>query len=97
MSNKKRVNPRKQLISLAEAKKIAEKQADEAFGLAIAIMISTVAEDDKYTDAGIIKLWDRINYKADSITKGYVSLPDIVQALREEYGINVAGVKIYSR
>lgn len=90
MQKKHKVNPRKQPCTKAEA----QKRADEAFQLAIAIMMSTVAEDEVYDDAGIIALWDKINYKADSIAKGYINLYDLVDALRAEYGINVAGVRL---
>lgn len=87
---KKKVNPRRKPCNQAELK----KKTDEAFYLAIAIMISTVAEDEVYDDDGIKALWDKINYKADSISKGYINLYDLVDALREEYGINVAGVRV---
>lgn len=90
MQKKHKVNPRKQPCTKAEA----QKKADEAFYLAIAIMISTVAEDELYDDDGIRALWEKINYKADSIAKGYINLYDLVDALREEYGIDVAGVRI---
>lgn len=90
MKPKRKVNPRKKPCTEAEA----QKKADEAFYLAIAIMMSTVAEDEIYDDDGIKALWDKINYKADSIAKGYINLFDLVDALREEYGINVAGVRV---
>ena len=35
------------------------------------------------------ELWDKVNYKSDSIRRGYVKMEDIVQALEEEYGIEV--------
>ena len=90
MAKPKKVNPRKQPCTKYEA----QKMSDEAFYLAIAIMMSTVAEDEVYDEDGIKALWDKINYKADSIAKGYINLFDLVDALREEYGINVAGVRV---
>lgn len=92
MAKSKRVNPNRRPCTMAEA----NRKADEAFHLSIAIMMSTVAEDGIYTDEQIQALWDKINYKADSISKGYINLFDLVQALEDEYGITVAGVKCHS-
>lgn len=91
MAKSKRVNPNRRPCTVAEA----QKKVDKAFQLAIAIMMSTVAEDGIYTDEQIKELWDKINYKADSISRGYINLFDLAQALEDEYGISVAGVKCH--
>lgn len=82
---KKKINPRKKPVTQYEVK----KQTDKAIRLAIAIVISTVAETDRFTLEEMQELWDKINYKSDSISRGYVKMEDIVQALDEEYGIEV--------
>lgn len=90
--NKKKVNPRRKPCTEAEA----NKKADEAFYLAIALMMDSVIETEKFNDDEIIALWDRINYKSDSVAKGYVSLRDIVESLEAEYGITIGGaVKVF--
>lgn len=89
MGKSKKINPNRKPCTEAEA----NKKADEAFQLAIAIMMSTLADDGVYDEAGIKRIWEKINYKADSIKKGYINLFDLVAALEDEHGIGVAGVK----
>lgn len=63
MAKAKKINPNRRPCTVAEA----QKKADEAFQLAIAIMMSTLADDGVYDEAGIQRIWNKINYKADSV------------------------------
>ena len=82
---KNKINPRKKPVTQYEVK----KQTDKAIRLAIAIIISTVAETERFSFEEMQELWDKVNYKSDSISRGYVKMEDIVQTLEEEYGIEV--------
>ena len=79
------------MIPVGEAKRIADLAVNRAFKLAVTVMISAVADDGLYSAEDIQRLWHSINYKADSIRRGYASVEDFQDTLREEYGINTAG------
>lgn len=51
-------------------------------------------DDGLYSTEDIQRLWHSINYKADSIRRGYASVKDFEDTLRGEYGINTAGEDI---
>ena len=82
------------MMPVSEAKRIADLAVNRAFKLAVPIMVSAVADDGLYSAEDIQRLWHSINYKADSIRRGYASVEDFEEALRGEYGINPAGESI---
>lgn len=91
MKKKKKVNPRKRPATQADVKKAKDKATEQA------IIATKVINFTALLDEGIIKPedvkrgWDKANYLAESVVKGYCSLQDMYDALIEEYGVDLEG------
>ena len=80
---KKRVNPHRRPATLADVQKAKKAAQNEAVTTAWAIFFS---EGFGYTR--LRRVWDEVNYLADSVSKGYVSIADLEKEL-EDYGITL--------
>jgi len=87
MSNKP--NPRKRPANMADVGRATKKVRDEAIRYTSVIFLSTLC-DKEQADAEIIRrVWNEVNELSDSISQGYVSVSDLADTLKKEYGINI--------
>ena len=81
-------NPRKRPVNMADLERVKKKAFKEATDYATAIFL-TVLLDKEGADKEIIqRVWGEINELCDSIVKGYVSVSDLQQVLKDEYDIS---------
>jgi len=88
--SKKKINPRRIPVSLADMKKNANKATDEAIHLAFAIFLTVLKDKFGFSNDDIVKAW----YEADKLseevlTDGLVKMQDLIDVLREEYHIDL--------
>ena len=89
MAKKKRVNPRRQPVTKAMVRKVAEDTKEQAVNLAIALFLTVLCDKFGYDADSLKAVWDAVNDLSDSVVKGYVNVEDLKQVLREEYGIEI--------
>ena len=89
MGKSKKVNPYKQPATLGDIKK-AKKQAEyEALTYAWAIFFTVMRDKFGWGNIRLRRLWNEVNDKSDAIIKGYVSVQDMMDTLKEEADITL--------
>lgn len=85
----KKINPRRKPCSQADIEK-AKKQAEKTtLDMAIAIILSALLDGGFLATEQMYDAWQAINYKSDSINKGYCKPTDLIKMLADEYDIIV--------
>lgn len=89
MSKAKKTNPRR--IPRTEADVERARKEGLQFGReAATVLFLTVLYDKEHADMEILqRVWGEINDLADSVIKGYVTIADLKNTLKEEYGVEV--------
>ena len=54
-----------------------------------AIVFSALADKEGWDAAQLMKLWREVKDLSDSIAQGYVTIPDLMDTLRQEYGVDL--------
>ena len=85
---KKRVNPHRRPATLADVQKAKKAAQNEAVTTAWAIFFSALRDKEGFGYTRLRRVWDEVNYLADSVSKGYVSIADLEKEL-EYYGITL--------
>ena len=65
-----------------------ESAQNEAVTTAWAIFFSALRDKEGFGYTRLRRVWDEVNYLADSVSKGYVSIADLEKEL-EDYGITL--------
>lgn len=82
----KKANPR-MMVPLMQLDKERKKIRDEAVNWAYIIMFTAMRDKHGYGIVRLNRLYNDINYIADSISKGYVKLQDLKKELEDKMGI----------
>ena len=72
MKKKKRVNPHRRPATLADVQKAKKAAQNEAVTTAWAIFFSALRDKEGFGYTRLRRVWDEVNYLADSVSKGYV-------------------------
>lgn len=89
MSKRKRVNPHRKPATKADIEKAKREAENNAVDYAFAIMFSALRDKEGWGKVRLARLWREVNYLSDSVTRGYVSINDLMTALEEEAGITL--------
>lgn len=81
----KRVGARIPAISPALIKVIE----DGAITRSMAIFLTVLLDKEGYDQNGLRRVWGEVNDLALGITGKYVNVDDLIEVLRDEYGISV--------
>lgn len=84
---RKKHNPR-ELVPWGTLDKERRKIRDEAVEYAYVVMFTAMHDKHGYGVKRLNRLYNDINYIADSISRGYVNLQDLADELRDKMGIN---------
>ena len=87
MKNKK--NPARYLRE-SDIRKMKKEAADDAVRYATVIFLSVMRDNEGYGVKRLKRVYEGIEYLADSISQGYVKLQDLEQALKEEADIIIS-------
>lgn len=85
----KKVNPNRRPATQADVKRAKQAAQDEAIKLAWTIFFTVMRDKEGYGIKRLRRLWAEVENLSDSIAKGYVSMDDLRNALREEAGIDL--------
>lgn len=69
---KKRVNPHRRPATLADVQKAKKAAQNEAVTTAWAIFFSALRDKEGFGYTRLRRVWDEVNYLADSVSKGFV-------------------------
>ena len=84
-----KVNPRRRPATMADVNRAVEQATNDALAASAAIFL-TVLCDKKSADAEIIqRVWKEMQELSQSIIDGYVSVADLKDTLRKEYGVDI--------
>lgn len=84
-----KVNPRRRPATMADVNRAVEQATNDALAASAAIFL-TVLCDKESADAEIIqRVWEEMQELSQSIIDGYVSVADLKDTLRKEYGVNI--------
>lgn len=89
MSQKKRVNPHRRPATMADVERAKRAAVEQAITQTQAIVFSALADKEGCTPDQMVKLWREVKDLSDSIAQGYVKIPDLVDTLRQEYGVDL--------
>ena len=92
-AGKKKVTPRRRPASEADAFARFTSASDEAVKLAIAIFLTVLCDDFNFDKDQLQLAWERMDKLSESIKEHRVSAWDLVEVLREEYGIDLMWVR----
>ena len=84
-----KVNPRRRPATTADVKKAAQRATNDALTASAAIFL-TILCDKEGADAEIVqRVWQEMQELSQSIIDGYVSVTDLKDTLRKEYGVDI--------
>lgn len=84
MAKKMKVNPRRRSATVADVNKAKNQAQQYAIAASWAIFFTALRDKEGWGKKRLNRLWAEVNELADSITRGYVTVPDLVKTLAEE-------------
>lgn len=84
----KKKNPCRQLRE-SDIRRIKKEAADDAIRYATVLFLSAMRDTEGYGVKRLKRVYEAIEYLADSVSRGYVKLSDLEQALRDEADIHI--------
>ena len=85
----RKINPRRKPLSQADYRQAKKKAEDTALNIALAIILTALFDGGFLTPEQMRPAWEYVNYKADSVARGYVKAEDMIQSLADEYDIYI--------
>ena len=86
MSKKK--NPTRQLRE-SDIRRIKKEAADSAIRYAFALFLNVMRDTEGYGVKRLKRVYEAIEYLADSVSRGYVKISDLEQVLKDEADIHI--------
>ena len=86
---KKKVNPRRRPATQADGRRAKQKGQEEAVKLAWSILFTVLRDKEGYDLEGLQRVWKEVDDLSDSIAKGYCTVTDLRDVLKQEIGANI--------
>ena len=86
---KKKVNPRRRPATQADVQRAKQKGREEAIKLAWSILFTVLRDKEGYDLEGLQRVWKEVDDLSDSIAKGYCTVTDLRDVLKQEIGANI--------
>lgn len=86
---KKKVNPRRRPATQADVQRAKQKGQEEAIKLAWSILFTVLRDKEGYDLDGLQRVWKEVDDLSDSIAKGYCTVTDLRDVLKQEIGANI--------
>ena len=80
----KKKNPRRYAATLADVQKAKRDACDLAIDHAFAIFFTVMRDKEGWGNKRLQRLWNEVCDLSDSVSRGYVSVNDLLQTLEEE-------------
>ena len=85
----KKINPRRRPVTQADLKRAKHAVMTEAVQYAFAVIFSTLADKHGFTREQMAVLWRETEDLSLAIKERYVSISDLKNTLKQEYGVNL--------
>lgn len=89
MKRKKKINPRRVPVSLADVNRTREETSDKAIHLSFAIFLTVLLDDFGFDQEQIQHAWARADKLSKEIKEKRIKLRDLVEVLRDEYHVDL--------
>ena len=86
---KKKVNPRRRPATQADVQRAKQKGQEEAVKLAWSILFTVLRDKEGYDLEGLQRVWKEVDDLSDSIAKGYCTVTDLRDVLKQGIGANI--------
>lgn len=84
---KKKTNPRRQPVTMAEVKRAKTDAEDRALRAAWSIFFTVLRDKEGLTLDDLRRVWGEVEDLSDSIAKGYCTVSDLREILKLEEGV----------
>ena len=84
---KKKTNPRRQPVTMAEVKRAKTDAEDRALKAAWSIFFTVLRDKEGLTLDDLRRVWGEVEALSDSIAKGYCTVSDLREILKLEEGV----------
>ena len=88
-SKKKKKNPTRQPVTMADLKRAKDASTREAMTAAWAILFTVLRDKEGHGIDDLVRIWQEVEDLSDSIAKGYCTVSDLRVILKEEEGANL--------
>lgn len=95
--NIKKINPRRKPVTQADVNRAKKAATDSAIKLVVYITLYALIDKSGFDKEKIQKIGNDMNYIADSVVKGYLSVEDIRKMVEEEYDFVWTGAEMGSK
>ena len=85
----KKKNPSRMLRE-SDIRKIKKEAADAAVRYTLVLFLNAMRDSEGYGVKRLKRVYEAIEYLADSVSRGYVKIADLEKVLKEEANINIA-------
>ena len=86
---RKKINPRRRPATMQDVERAKRAAQEEAITNAMAIFFTVLIDKGHAGPERLRRIWRDVNELSDAIIKGYVSVGDLRETLKREYGIEV--------
>jgi hypothetical protein len=83
----KKTNPRRKPASQADVDRAKRLAVQEATRYAWAIVFTVLMDKEHATPEILQRVWNEVESLSDEVAEGRVSVPDLIQTLKEESGV----------
>lgn len=91
MKRPKKPNPRRRPATQADVARAKREASGKAIDAAWAIFFTALRDKEGFGPKRLRRVWDEVSAVSESISKGYVDVRDLMNALRDEAGIVLNG------
>ena len=88
-SKKKKVNPRRQPVTMADVKRAKSEAEEASLKAAWSIFFTVLRDKEGYSIDDLRRAWSEVEDLSDSIAKGYCTVADLRDILRTEEGVKL--------
>lgn len=87
--SRKKVNPRRKPATQADVERAKRRAVELAIRQTQAIVFSALSDKEGWDAEQLRRLWREVKDLSDSIAQGYVTIPELMDTLRQEYGVDL--------
>ena len=84
-----RKNPKRIPATKADLQRMESQTFERAVRFATAIFLTVLYDKEHATSDDIQRVGKEINELTESVNQGYVTIPDLVNVLKKEYGLEL--------
>ena len=84
-----KVNPRRRPATMVDVNRAVQRATNDALETSASIFLTILCDKENANAEIIQRVWQEMQELSQSIIDGYVSVADLKDTLRKEYGVNI--------